>query len=191
MADQYWVLPVGGIAWEEEVFGTPVDQLPDTSGMVEIKFGTSSPQVCYPADPESGAELHCVVDEEVNVQVISSAEYSNEDLLWLAFAITVYSGEAAFDGNRVTIDISPDVMGFRYGSSDIMPPTARLYVAFDAPAAAGELRDTRSGSMGDGALRLNVDVYNPTPATINFRMFMASGTQPEFWTAFDDAAEIV
>lgn len=38
---------------------------------------------------------------------------------------------------------------------------------------------------------MTVNADNPTPATINFRMFMASGTQPEFWTASDDAAEIV
>lgn len=191
MTDQYWVLPVGGITWGQLVHGAPVAQLPDTSGMVEIELNAPFTQVCYPANPESGEGAWCEVEGTVSIQVLSPTGHGYEGYLWGAFITPRRADEGTFDGVSVVVDISPDMMGFRYGSSDIMPPTARLYVAFDVPATAGELRATRSGSMDDGALRLIVDVYTPTPTPINFRMFMASGTQPEFWTAFVNAAEIV
>ena len=36
MADQYWVVPIGGLEEGDTPDGAPVAQLPDTSGMAEI-----------------------------------------------------------------------------------------------------------------------------------------------------------
>ena len=190
MTDQYWVLPVGGITWGQQAIGVPVAQLPDTSGMVEIKLDAPYTQVCYPADPESGQDAWCEIEGEVSIEVISPDGYGYENYLWDAFIAPSRTAGEAFDGVSVVVNISPDMMGFRYGSSDIMPPTARLYVAFGS-VAYGELRAVRAGSMDDGALRLIVSVRDPASSPIAFRMFMASGTQPEFWTAFVNTAEIV
>lgn len=173
------------------MYGAPVAQLPGTSGMVEIELNAPFTRVCYPANPGSGGGALCRLEGTVSIQVLSPTGHGYEDYLWGAFIDPCWASEGTFDGVSVAVDISPDMLGFRYGSSRTIPPTARLYVAFDAPATAGELRATHSESIDDGALRLTVDVYTPTSTPINFRMFMASEAQPEFWTAFVNAAEIV
>ena len=188
MADQYWVLPVAGITQDETAHGAPVAQLPDTSGMIEIKLDASFTWNCYSND----AGVWCSPAGTVSDRVLFSAGYRPEECIWGASIAAGASGAGTYASVSIAVDISPDVVGFRYdGHSHAIPLTTRLYVAFDAPATASELRTTYSGRMGDGALRLVVDVSNPPSTSIKFRMFMADWTRPEFWTALVNAAEIV
>ena len=197
MTDQYWVLPISGLERGQKVSGVPATQLPDTSGMVEILVNATVVRTCQPSDPAPGEDQRCYIeDASVGVYVISPGG-SAESYIENAFVEDVGVGEgAALNAARVIIDTNFKWMGFPYRSPVIVPPAGRLYVAFESPATAGELRAVSAGATGDWALRLEVDTHNPEnlSAPINFRIFMArdgGGPQSEFWTAFVKSMEIV
>lgn len=198
MDNQYWVLPINGAEWEQRVSGVPVTQLPDTSGMVEILVVATMVRTCQPSDPAPGEDQWCdIEDASVEVYVMPSGG-SAESYITNAFVMSVSAGDegAAFNAARVVIDIDFNWMGFPYRSPVIVPPAGRLYVAFESPATAGELRAVSAGSMGDWELRLDVDTHNPEnlSAPVRFRIFMArdgGSPQSEFWTAFVKSMEIV
>lgn len=197
MADQYWVLPISGLELGPPVSGIPVAQLPDTRGMVEVLVNATVARTCQPSDPAPGEEQWCYIeDAPVEVYVMPSGG-SAESYIGGAFVADVGVGDdAAFNAARVVIDIYYKWMGFPYHSPVIVPPAGRLYVAFESPATAGELRAVRAGAMGDWSLRLDVDTHNPEnlSAPINFRIYMArdgGGPQSEFWTTFVKSMEIV
>ena len=195
MGNQYWVLPISGMEWGQRVSGVPVSQLPDTSDMVELLVNATAARTC--PDPAPGEEQWCYIeDASVEVYVMPSGG-SAESYIDTAFIADLGVADgAAFNGARTIIDINFEWMGFPYRSPVIVPPAGRLYVAFESPATAGELRAVSAGPMGDWALRLDVDTHNPEnlSAPINFRIFMArdgGGPQSEFWTAFVKSMEIV
>lgn len=195
MADQYWVLPINGAELGQRVGGVPVSQLPDTSDMVELLVNATVVRSC--PDPVPGEEQWCYIeDASVEVYVMPSGG-SAESYIDNAFVMSVSAGDgAAFNAARVVIDIDFMWMGFPYLSPVIVPPAGRLYVAFESPATAGELRAVSAGSTGDWALRLDVDTRNPEnlSAPVRFRIFMArdgGSPQSEFWTAFVKSMEIV
>lgn len=193
MTDQYWVLPVGGVEWGYRVSGIPVAQLPDTSGMVEVEVKVSGPitRLCHPADPESGEGEWCEVKGEVSTQVLTPAEPGLYELIGGYLHASSEASGGTFGGVAVFINISPRVWSYRYSSYGAIPPTTRLYVAFDAPTVAGELRTVRCKVADYGALVLTADVPNPTPTLVNLRVFITHEARPEFWTTFVNAAEIV
>ena len=180
MADQYWVVPVGGIMEGDLVGGTPVAQLPDTSDMVEIKVDAPVTCVYY---PESGGGRECDFDGDPVIQVLSPAGRDYEDYVWGTFA----------SGGRLFIGFSDSAMGYQRGSLDSLPQAARLYVAFDSPAAAGEPRSTQFHFMSSLEMFLSVESHTPesSSASVSFRMFMTDWKPPEFWTTFVKSTEIV
>lgn len=162
------------------VDGIPVAQLPDTSDMVEIKVDAPLTCVYY---PESGGGWDCDLDGEPVIQVLSPAGRDYEDYVWGTFV----------RGDTIFIGFSTSAMGYQYGSLDSLPQAARLYVAFDSPAAAGESRPTKFHFMSRGEMFLSVEFHNreSSPTSVNFRMFMTDWKPPEFWTTFVKSTEIV
>lgn len=197
MTGQYWVLPISGLEWEQPVSGIPVAQLPDTRGMVEVLVNATVVRTCQPSDPVSGEDQWCYTEDASVGSYVVSPGGSAESYIENAFIMDIgVEDGAAFNAARVVIDIDFKWMGFPYRSPVIVPPAARLYVAFDSLATAGELRAVSAGSMGDWSLRLDVDTHNPEnlSAPINFRIFMArdgGGPQSEFRTTFVKSMEIV
>lgn len=120
MADQYWVLPVGGVMEGQFVDGIPVAQLPDTSGMAEIKVDAPFTCVYY---PESGGGWECDFDGEPVIQVLSPVGREEQDYVWGTFV----------NQNALFLSFSSSAMGYQYGGVDSLPQTARLYVAFESP----------------------------------------------------------
>jgi hypothetical protein len=162
------------------VDGIPVAQLPDTSDMVEIKVDASLTCVYY---PEAGGGWWCDLDGEPVIQVLSPAGREEQDYVWDTFV----------NRNALFLGFSDSAMGYRHGNVDSLPQTARLYVAFDSPAAAGEFRSTQFHFMSSLEMFLVAKSHNPEspPASVNFRMFLTDWKPPEFWTTFVKSMEIV
>ena len=160
------------------VDGIPVAQLPDTSDMAEVKVDAPLTRVYY---PESGGGWD--LDGEPVIQVLSPAGRDYEDYVWGTFV----------RGGMVFIGFSDSAMGYQRGSLDSLPQTARLYVAFDSPAAAGEFRPPQFLFASGPEMFLKVGPHNPEspPTSVNFRMFMTDRKPPEFWTTFVKSTEIV
>ena len=166
------------------VGGIPVAQLPDTSDMAEVKVDASLTCVYYSADPETGGGGECEldIDGEPVIQVLSPAGRDPQDYVWGTFV------------NQNSFFISPSIsaMGYQSGSLDSLPQAARLYVAFDSPAAAGDVRSIQFLFMSSHEMFMEAEFHNPEspPTSINFRMFMTDWKPPEFWTALVKSMEI-
>ena len=178
MADQYWAVPISGLEEGYLAYGAPIAQLPDTSGMVEIKVDATPVMICFPADPESGGGEQCEAGWDASSQVLSPPGELPEK----------YVTGGSFVG-VIRTDIRYSWMDSPTGNQSTVPLGAQLYIAFDTPAATVGLRTARVKVVGYWRAVLTVDSGGSSP--FSFRIFMAAPARPEFWTAFVNAAEIV
>ena len=178
MTDQYWAVPISGLEGGDSAYGAPIAQLPDTSGMVEIKVDATPVMICFPADPESGGGEQCEAGWDASAQVLSPPGELPEK----------YVAGGSFVGG-VQTDISYSWMDSPTGDETTVPLGAQLYIAFDTPATTVGLRTARVKAVGYGWVVLTVDSGGSSP--FSFRIFMAAPARPEFWTAFVNATELV